>query len=48
MFDEANAAIAKQKELFKKHSISYKPTRNFDEYFVQIKNNLNALALLFK
>lgn len=34
MFDEADTGIAKQKELFKKHSISYKPSQNFDEYLV--------------
>ncbi|ULT99747.1 hypothetical protein L3Y34_000792 [Caenorhabditis briggsae] len=42
-FERANTAISMQKELFKMHSVSYKPSRNFDDYFVQINNNLNAL-----
>ncbi|CAB3399592.1 unnamed protein product [Caenorhabditis bovis] len=42
-FDNANKAISMQKELFKKYSNSYKPSRNFEKYFVHIKNNLNAL-----
>lgn len=41
--DEANEAISTQKELFKKHSISYKPSQNFDDYFSQVKDNLKAL-----
>ncbi|KAI6201572.1 hypothetical protein M3Y96_00856600 [Aphelenchoides besseyi] len=39
VFDEANAGIAKQKELFQKHSISYLPNRSLVEYLIRIKNN---------
>uniref|UniRef100_A0A1I7UBK2 Ubiquitin-like domain-containing protein n=1 Tax=Caenorhabditis tropicalis TaxID=1561998 RepID=A0A1I7UBK2_9PELO len=47
-FDKANAAICMQKDLFKKHSISYKPSRNFEEYFLLIKNNLHVLIECLK
>ncbi|KAI6188360.1 hypothetical protein M3Y98_00346400 [Aphelenchoides besseyi] len=39
VFDEADAGIAKQKELFQNHSISYLPSRSLVEYLIRIKNN---------
>ncbi|KAI6194077.1 hypothetical protein M3Y96_01086500 [Aphelenchoides besseyi] len=39
VFDEADAGIANQKELFQKHSISYLPSRSLVEYLIRIKNN---------
>lgn len=43
VFDNTNVAISHQKELFKKHSIACKPSQDFNEYFSQIKRNLNVL-----
>jgi len=48
MLSQADAGIAKQKEFFNKHSISYKPSRNYDEYLIQVKNNVTALTMLFE
>lgn len=48
MFDQADARIANQKEFFKKQSISYKPSQNFDEYLINVNNNVKALILLFE
>lgn len=48
MFDKADEAIAKQKELFKKHSISYKPSRDFNEYIIKIKSNAQTLITFFE
>jgi len=46
--DEADAEIADEKELFRKHSISYVVSRNYDEYLIQVKNNVTTLAVLFE
>ena len=48
VFDEAVAGIAKQKDLFKKHSISYQPSRSLDEYLIRIKKNVEMLSMLFE
>ncbi|KAI6179356.1 hypothetical protein M3Y98_00601600 [Aphelenchoides besseyi] len=39
VFDEADAGIAKQKELLQNHSISYLASRSLVEYLIRIKNN---------
>lgn len=48
VLDQANGAIAKQKDLFKKLSISFKPSHNFNEYFCQVKNNVQTLIKFFE
>ncbi|KAE9555627.1 hypothetical protein FO519_001205 [Halicephalobus sp. NKZ332] len=48
MLSQADAGIAKQKELFKKKSITYKPSKNYDEYLERVKKNVTTLAMLFE
>lgn len=47
MLNQADVTIAKQKKLFKQNSISLKPSRDFNEYFMQVKNNIQMLTDLF-
>lgn len=46
--NQANEAIANQNELFKKHSINCKSSRDYEGYITQVRNNIAALATGFQ